>query len=845
MAARHENRAKGGGFNYAPETKENAALSQYKIGEKVSFIVRIQKQIYWAEKTGWAIYLVEKNDRWFKISGTFAAPLPAGSYYKIAGSVREYRGERDIAVKSYQSAAPANKESILNVLSSIEDLNASAYSIYRKYGPTILQDIITHPERVAFSLEIPEEQVKRWRAYLKRHQTTEDLFSKLKEYGIGDAAAKQLIDQYGAVILDKIKSNPYFLIDEIQGLSFQKCDEAALAHGYPFDGQQRIMYGILSTLKRAAYEGGHCYLPEGIFMQEVQKTLNKKLGYREAYKLYKESEGETILVQNYGIESEIPRAELYQAMMDWQQTDKKESFRYEIVKLPEQALHRALAFLIDSNRVVCKTEPSGEKLYMLSYYARAEQIIAHIAADLSCAEFGSFRNNKAVLNRICEEKGIVLEQKQYQAALRFTKARGGLFILNGAAGCGKTFVLNVIIETLKKLHKDRHMNFKAKILAPTGKAAQVAHTATGIDAFTIHRELGHIQNGSLRQQDERIHADCLIVDEFSMVDVLLAAELFEHISPATKVIILGDTNQLPSIGPGAVLKDLLDSQKIETVTLDVIKRQTDKSGILTNANRILAGQALENMVSGQDGDAYVIEKDNPEEIRQTMLNLFEQSVQEYGLANVQILCPQKKSKIGTEVMNYCLQQMINPDKPGEKKVFAKRVSYKAEDGTTVEKALYYKVGDKVIHTKNNYNMPWYSEHSLLGLTEDHQKKGIINGETGVITAIKTPEEGQKKTKIIVKYDGGYVMYEDNFDELDHAYAITIHKAQGSQWSVVIAPFAVCNYRMLNRKLAYTLYTRAQKRSYVVGERRAMDQAVQNNENARRYTTLSQTFLSPQ
>lgn len=357
--------------------------------------------------------------------------------------------------------------------------------------------------------------------------------------------------------------------------------------------------------------------------------------------------------------------------------------------------------------------------------------------------------------------------------------------------------------------------------------------------------LGHIQNGSLRQQDERIHADCLIVDEFSMVDVLLAAELFEHISPATKVIILGDINQLPSIGPGAVLKDLLDSQKIETVTLDVVKRQTDKSGILTNANRILAGQALENMVSGQDGDAYVIEKDNPEEIRQMMLNLFEQSIQEYGLANVQVLCPQKKSKIGTEVMNYCLQQMINPDKPGEKKVFAKRISYKAEDGTTVEKVLHFKVGDKVIHTKNNYNMPWYSEHSLLGLTEDHQKKGIINGETGIITAIKTPEEGQKKTKIIVKYDSGYVIYEDNFDELDHAYAITIHKAQGSQWAVVIAPFAVCNYRMLNRKLAYTLYTRAQKRSYVVGERRAMDQAVQNNENARRYTTLSQTFLPPQ
>ena len=201
------------------------------------------------------------------------------------------------------------------------------------------------------------------------------------------------------------------------------------------------------------------------------------------------------------------------------------------------------------------------------------------------------------------------------------------------------------------------------------KLPWVAHKATELDAATIHRELGLVSNDpDAIRRNPLIEADCLIIDEFSMVDIMLASQLFQSITPLTKVIILGDTNQLPSIGAGAVLKDLIESGMVETVTLDVVKRQTEDSGILENANRILAGEPILNLVKKMDGDAHVMEKDDPISARMTILRLFKRAVDAQGLLNVQVLCPQKKTQVGTEIMNYCIQQVINPDTPNEPRI---------------------------------------------------------------------------------------------------------------------------------------------------------------------------------
>lgn len=837
MSKRHENRATNGGFNYAPEIASEGFLSDYSLKDELTVMVQVQLELYRNNGNGWSVYMVEAEDRRFKISGTFTAPLSLGSYYNVSGVVDEYNNERQLSVKKYEAADVESEEEILNVLRTIEELNTSAYSVYRKYGPNILKDLSDNPERVAKVLCIPLQEVSKWRAKLKQNSEVEEAFTVLKEYGISDHAAKDLLDRYSVFVLQKIEENPYFLIDELSDFSFKKCDEMALQRGYPYDGPDRIMYGIISILSEAAYQKGHCYLPDEEFQMKLRQMLGFKLSYRQAYKLYQEHTEPVIFYQGEYASGYCQREKLRQTMIDWQAGTKKSPFAFYYAEISDEAFARGLQLLLNTNRVIKETQEDGHSIFQLGYLSRAEQTVAAVARSLCDAEIDQFTDNEEILDQICQEDGITLEKKQREAAIRFTRSKGGIFILNGAAGCGKTFVLNTIIRTLRKAYKKRHAEFRAKVLAPTGKAAQVAHNATSLPGYTIHRELGYVRSSFLDRGGEMISEDCLIIDEFSMVDIALAEELFSHIGLGTKVIILGDTEQLPSIGPGSVLKDMINSGVIPMVTLDVVKRQADGSAILENAQRILRGEPIVHNVRNKNGDAHVVIKEDSLSTRTVIMNLARKTISMYGLQNVQILCPQKKTQIGVEVMNYCIQAAVNPVKEGDVVIPARRI--KVNTGEQEEdRVLYFKTGDKVIHTKNNYNMPWYYIHDLLGFTVNQEKLGIINGEMGVIVRVEVSPD-KKRKKIYVKYQDGYVVYENDFSELEHAYAITIHKAQGSQWPVVIAPICSANKIMLSRKIMYTLYTRAQNLSFVIGDRAAIEYAVRNNDNAYRYTELTE------
>lgn len=588
MINRHQNRAKNGGYNFAPVLDSDSVLNDHKLGERVELNVKIQNLLYRKEETGWSIYLVEMDDWRFKMSGVFVMPLMFDNYYTVSGIVSEYNDERSLKVDSYKHFQPENERAIVEVLSTIEELNIYAQSVYDQYGENILRDIVEHPRKVARALGYKEAQVKEWGRFLSRQSKSEETFELLKNYGLSDTTAKDLWERFGENVLEIIKISPYKLIDEVPSLTFKKCDAKALEHGYEFDGIDRVSYGLLSILKSAAAMHGHCYLPEREFLEEAHRQLSISLNAREAAKLLSENTSSVIAVTKNNVKGKIKIAELRDALISWQGGDKKTPFVFNIAELSDAALQAGLGNMLSSSRIVKNIANDGSKFYMLGYYDRAEQIVANVARSFSNSEYEPFANAEYELDSICQEEGITLEAKQYQAALRFSSAKGGMFILNGAAGCGKTFVLNIILKTLKRLYgKD---DFRAKILAPTGKAAQVAHKATGLEAATIHRALG-LTKGSQNEFEQAgmIEGDCLIIDEFSMVDIVLAAQLFESITPYTKVIILGDTQQLPSIGAGSVLKDLVESHVIETVTLDVVKRQTEGSGILQNANQILAG----------------------------------------------------------------------------------------------------------------------------------------------------------------------------------------------------------------------------------------------------------------
>ena len=319
----------------------------------------------------------------------------------------------------------------------------------------------------------------------------------------------------------------------------------------------------------------------------------------------------------------------------------------------------------------------------------------------------------------------------------------------------------------------------------------------------------------------------------------MGAELFSAISSTTKLIILGDQQQLPSIGPGLVLHDLMASGQIDTTVLNVVKRQGEGSGVLANAERIAAGESIETVAPNEnsmDGNSYVIEQPSPELCRKLVINSVRKLVKEYSLDEVQVLCLQHATDVGTDAMNLFLQQELNPKQEGSMEVLDKMVKYKV-DGVEHETALNYRIGDKVIHTKNNYKVEWFDEKTgalLAGRT------AIINGEMGIISDIQ--KEG-KKTLISVRYDDGIVIYEDDFSELSHAYALTVHKSQGSQWAAVVSPVLNSSRIMLSRNLFYTMLTRAQHTSVVVGDKSAMDYAVQNDQPKKRNTSLPVALTS--
>lgn len=844
MSDRFENRADSGGYNYAPETADNAFLSQYALDSKVKLQVWPQVLLYRKQESGWSIYIVETDDRdrRFKVSGSFVVALSIGQCYLMEGKVTEYNGERQLSVTSYQVTEPDDKESVIAVLRTIEELNTSAHEVYEKYGPSILKDIISDPVQVAQALGYPVQSVEQWRLTLTQNEAYEEAFTWLKEYGLSDKQAKQLLDQFGPEVKVKIEENPYFLIDHFDSFTFKNCDKYALQNGYPFNGTDRLMHGMLSVLKSAAYQEGHCYLPDYIFNERLHALLDCYLNFREASSLYKSGQDGTMYFTKNGIKDSIEKEDLRKALDDWESSDKKTSFHLPFRQVDQDALSAAMKMLLSSNRVVQKKMEDGSIIFMLGYYAKAEEQVTQSVRAMVQSEYGAFSDNAAVLDKVCEKQGIKLEKKQKEAALRFTEAKGGIFILNGAAGCGKTFVLKIILATLRALYKEDNTEYTAQILAPTGKAAQVAHNATGVTAYTIHRALGFVQTKDNQEgQQVTIHPSVLIIDEFSMVDIMLAASLFERIGAGTKVIILGDTEQLPSIGPGSVLKDLIESGVIPTVTLDVVKRQGAGSGILENANRILAGQPLVQITHGGSGDAYIFETEDVLEIRRYIRQIYKQWTGKLGLSKVQVLCPQKNTLIGTYAMNYLLQQTVNPDKDGEPKILARTVSCVNKKQGEIEVDLCFKAGDRVIHTQNDYDMTWYKIDPVLGWSVNLKKKGIINGEIGTVIMVSDENEAEQKTKkqrVYVQYDEGIVVYENDFSHIEHAYAITIHKAQGSQWPVVIAPVSTKNYIMLNRKLLYTLYTRAQNLNFTIGERKAMDFAIKNTQSTARLTTLS-------
>lgn len=831
----------GTSFYSKPKWLEELELNDEVKGEFV-----VIKRIVHIEETGYSVYICEDSEGAnFKLTGTFPLELLENQTYFIKGKVGIYRKDKQVVCISARLEKPTSRHGVISFLKTLKGLNKRAENLYDLYGSEIVDILVNDPLRVAKEVSgIGKKSVESWSEQLQVLQEDYRILSTLLTFGISMRQAKKLLEKYKGFVVDMIEANPYFLAEEVRGFGFLKCDEIARQLGYDPKSPHRIQQGLLHVLKESMNDG-HCYLPKADLLKRAKDCLDYKLTANEMKELVDKHRGKKEFEYSFGEKSyTVTYATLMNHWSNYQREKRaweKEKHRYRFVSIEDEVIEEQLLSLEANMKVVVK----DKKVYLVYVY-QAELKVAEKIIRLLLEGQEDFHGVEEDIEAYLAQKGLTLEEMQRKAVYEFTSKTGGMYILNGSAGCGKTFTLNVILAVMEQQYKKNKKPFRVKVFAPTGKASKVAKKATNREASTVHRGLAY--NAAIGDfefnEDNPLEADCVVLDESSMLDILLAKSLFDAIPIGCKVIFMGDTKQLPSVGAGNVLLDLINSKMIPVVTLNVVKRQAENSGIIRNANKIITGDMISSCQDTED--AYIIRKQSPFDVQTTMVKSIERLIQGkgYSFEDIQVLCPQKNGEIGTYVMNWFIQQAFNPNPVGEKVLnrhIRKKNPFNEEE--TKDIPLYFQAGDKVIHIANNYSMPWYLKDSQGNLVENSKLVGITNGEVGIIEEIRR-EQVLNTTQLImvVRYEDGYVIY-DSFEELDHAYAMTIHKSQGSQWPAVLIPIMMENYRMLDNSIFYTGYTRSKDFNCIIGQPEAISHAIRTFKNRDRYTSLGEHFLA--
>lgn len=831
----------GGGFNFGITNYKEDALDEIALNTSLKKKVLVDRQFTYKEDSGYGIYQGEDEEGLLiKITGVFHEPLKIGSTYEMKGKVTAFRGEKQLSVEKVKMTVPVSKNGIIAYLQNLEGLYRKAELLYEQYGGDVIEILTNDPMRIAKEIDgIGKVSVLKWQEQIHRKEGNEHYFNNLIGLGLNMRQAKKLFETYKETVMDKIKENPYLLVEMFPTFGFEKADKIAKEMGYDPKGMYRIQEGIKYTLKEATSEG-HCFLPVQELLERAVEILTVRMTEDEMIALLETYHGSKQAVYTIG---EFSYSVDYRALSKQFNEYRYERNRFEkerkrmvVIQLTKKEIMSEIERMEHYNKVVY----DNHRVYLIELY-EAEFKVAERVVRLSQSAKDDFTGVNEDIEKIIQEEQILLEEKQREAVETFARGQGGFYILNGSAGCGKTFTLNIILRVLGLQYRKMNRMMEVLVFAPTGKASKVAERATGRTCMTIHRGLKYKPNqGFEHNENNPLDADVVVIDESSMIDVLLAESLLSAVADGTKVIFLGDTKQLSSVGAGNVLQELILSNVVSIVTLNVVKRQGRDSGIILNANRIVNGEMISSCKDTQD--AYVLRKEETLDAQQAMIKAIREveKVRAYTIEDIQVLCPQKSSLIGTNSMNLLIQKEFNPYNEDMKVLNKKVAFYNSETKKEELSPLFFKRSDKVIHMRNNYEMPWYKKDKWGNYMLDEDAVGITNGETGVIEDIlKGNSNSGYKTRMIVRYEESYAFYDDNFEELEHAYAMTIHKSQGSQWKAVVIPIMMQNYHMLDNNLFYTGYTRAQLFSVVVGQPEAMLHAIRTRKSKGRYTSLQE------
>lgn len=674
-------------------------------------------------------------------------------------------------VEQYKIVPPEDSVAVERYLGSgaIKGVGAAlAARIVKKFGNDTFRIIEEEPEKLTQVRGISERIAREIAQQVEEKRDVREAMIFLQKYGISNTLSLKIYQKYGMGMYKVMQENPYKLAEDISGVGFRIADEIAGKIGIHTDSDYRMRSGLLYTLLQAGGEG-HLYLPKEILLKRASNML----------------------------------------------------------ELTPEQIEPQLANLAMDKKLVIKDKEGQLCIYSMSNYY-AELNCARMLYELQMAFEGAQRMTKVERDRLenkikkLEEKnGMQLDELQRKAVMEAIE--NGIFILSGGPGTGKTTTINMI------LHYFEDEGCDIFLAAPTGRAAKRMTETTGFEARTIHRLLelnGAVseENGERAASFEKndlnpLEADVIIVDEMSMVDIYLFQSLLKAITPGTRLIMVGDRNQLPSVGPGQILKDLMESDKFATVVLSKIFRQAGESDIVTNAHLINEGKQIS--LDNKSKDFFFLSRDNINVIYKHMILLITEKIPKYVNAtayDIQVLTPMRKGPLGVETLNQILQQYLNP--PSDDKI-----QIPHGDGII-------RLGDKVMQIKNNYQLEWEIV-SKYGIAID-QGQGVFNGDVGIVKEIN-----ETAKTIVVEYDDlRRVTYPINaLDEIELAYAITIHKSQGSEYPAVILPLLTGPKMLFNRNLLYTGVTRAKKCVTILGSKETVYQMIENESEQKRYTGL--------
>ncbi len=711
---------------------------------------------------GYTVFQMVADGEELTCVGSFSL-ISEGELIEVSGMMKMHPlyGEQ-LQVEHYELLTPEDEAAMERYLGSgaVKGIGAAlAARIVRRFHGDTFRIIEEEPERLAEVKGISERKAREISEQMEEKKELRQTMMFLAQYGVSASLSVKLYRQYGAKTVQTVKENPYRLADDIDGVGFRTADELAARIGIHTNSDYRIRSGLLYVLQQAVGEGHTC----------------------------------------------LPREQLLHRAV-------------ELLGVEEDGLTTQMMNLCIEGKLVIK-EQDSQMLVFYSQYYYMELNVAKMLHDLNLK---CEMEETQILDKLrVVEQGEEIELDEMQRRAVIESVKNGLLIITGGPGTGKTTTINTIIRYFEK------EDMSILLAAPTGRAAKRMTEATGYEAMTIHRMLELSGEPSRerssarfeRNEENPLEADVIIIDEMSMVDIFLMHALLKAVCPGTRLILVGDINQLPSVGPGCVLKDMIRGEACPVVMLQKIFRQAGRSDIIVNAHKINRGEQV--IPDNHSRDFFFLERQDPNVILRVVLALVQEKLPPYVNAkpfDIQVLTPMRKGALGVEHLNEILQKYLNPASPD-------KAEHETAHGLLRE-------GDKVMQIKNNYQVEWEARNRY-GIAID-KGTGIFNGDMGVITRIDSLAE----TVEVLFDEYRTVSYRfDDLGELELAYAVTIHKSQGSEYPAVVIPLLTGPRMLMNRNLLYTAVTRARSCVTLVGSRETFAMMIENTNEQARYSGL--------